>query len=88
MDDRRGLPAAHRPGRSAWLGPASLGLGLLAWAVPGAGSALAAAAVVCGVASVRTRGAYRVDATALLGSAAGFCQLALSLVVLGALPER
>ena len=88
MDDRRGLPAKHRPGRSAWLGPASLALGLLAWAVPVAGSALAAVALVCGIISVRTRGAYRIDATALLGSVAGLGQLVLSLVVLGALPER
>ncbi|MBE9375600.1 hypothetical protein IQ251_14195 [Saccharopolyspora sp. HNM0983] len=88
MNEHGGLPAKDRPGRSAWLGPASLALGMLSWALPGGGAALAAAALVCGVVSMRTRGAYRIDGTAVAGSGVAVGQLVMSLLVVGATQER
>ncbi|WP_433869033.1 hypothetical protein [Saccharopolyspora sp. CA-218241] len=78
-----GPPAKDRPGRQAWLGPLALGIGLGSWLVPG-GIPVALVAVACGAWSVRTRGPYRIDGTAVAGAVAGGLQVLFSLLLLAA----
>lgn len=78
----RWLPAGDRPGRGAWLGPVSLGLGLLSWPIPAGGAVVAAVAVACGVLSMTTQTQYRLDWTAVAGVSVGVLQLMLSLMLL------
>ncbi len=75
------LPARDRRGKLALLGPVSLGLGLLSWLTPFVGVAVAVVGIVCGVASILTRGEYRVDWTAGVGIALGGAQLFFELVL-------
>ena len=88
MFEQGGLPAKDRPGKGAWWGPVALGVGLLSWAVPGAGAGLAVVAVICGVLSVATRGAYRVDATALAGIGVAGLQIAVTLLMMAAVSDH
>lgn len=74
------LPAKDRRGKTAWLGPLALVLGLASWFVP-VGDGLAAIAVICGIGSIMTRGAHRVDWTAAVGFAAGAIQLYVALLL-------
>lgn len=81
MNARWQLPAKDRPGKRAWLGPVSLCLGVVSWAIPGGGTLIAAGAIACGVASMATRAEYRLDWTAITGTCAGAGQLPLSLML-------
>lgn len=76
------LPAKDRHGRSAWLGPLSLFLGLVSWVAFAGGAIFGLAAVGCGVVSIATRAEYRVDWTAVAGAVVGAGQLLLSLMLL------
>lgn len=73
------LPAKDRSGKSAWLGPIALYLGLVSWVAIVGGVIVAAAAVACGLGSIVTRAEYGVDWTAVAGTAAGTGQLVFSL---------
>ncbi|MBP2472104.1 hypothetical protein JOF53_000976 [Crossiella equi] len=77
------LPAKDRPGRLAWLGPLSFGLALLSWFFPIWGIALAVVALTCGIASLRTRGRYAADWTAVSGIVVAVLQAVFSLLLLG-----
>lgn len=78
----RQIPAKHRPGKDAWLGPVSLCLALLSWPLPAGGPLLAVGAVACGVRSMATKTEYRLDWTAVTGTAIAVLQLLLSLMLL------
>lgn len=75
-------PAKERPGKAAWLGPASLGLGLISWAIPVVGILLAVGAVACAVVSIATKAQYRTDWTAVAGLCVALGQMLFSLLVL------
>jgi len=81
MPGPRSLPAGDRPGRQAWLGPASLALGLLSWPIPVVGVYIALAAIALGVLSMAVGTEYRLDWTAVTGLVVGTGQLALSLLL-------
>lgn len=75
------LPAKERSGKSSWLGPVALGLGLLSWLLPVGGEVVAIVAVGCGTASIVTRRAFRIDWTAATGICVAAAQLFLALVL-------
>lgn len=56
-------------------------MGLLCWLTPIGGEVVAAVAVGCGVGSVATRRAYRIDWTAVAGICAGGGHLYLALIL-------
>lgn len=76
-------PARSRMGKTAWLGPLALGLGLVCWLLPIGGEIAAACAIGCGTGSIVTRRDHRVDWTAVAGICAGVLQLYFALVLLG-----
>lgn len=76
-----GRSAGDRPGRTAWLGPLALGLGLLCWLAPIGGEVVAAAAIASGAGSIATRREYRIDWTATAGICVGALQLYLALML-------
>ncbi|NYH77380.1 hypothetical protein FHR84_000694 [Actinopolyspora biskrensis] len=82
MNQGQRIPARHRPGPCAWFGPIALCLGLVSWMLVVAGTVCAVAAVISGTASVTTRGHYRRDATALLGTALGAGHVLVSIMVM------
>ncbi|SFT71400.1 hypothetical protein SAMN04487904_106148 [Actinopolyspora lacussalsi subsp. righensis] len=79
---RERIPARHRPGPYAWLGPVALCLGIASWVLLVPGVVCAVGAVVCGAASVTTRGDHRLDITALLGIALGAAHVLVSIMLL------
>lgn len=81
VTDERRFPAGDRPGRSAWLGPGSLFLGLLSWLFPIGGAPLALAAIVLATVSMTTLTRFRIDWTAVVGLCLGVGQALLSLAL-------
>lgn len=81
MRGSRYLPAGDRPGRQAWLGPASVILGLVSWPIPAAGPFIAAVAIALGILSMTIRTEYRIDWTAVAGVVVGTGQLGLSMLL-------
>lgn len=79
--------AENRPGKSAWFGPAALGIALVSWLIPFR-EVLAAAALACGGVSIATRGEYRIDWAAVTGIVLAIAHLyvALLLFAMNALP--
>lgn len=75
------LPARERSGKSSWLGPIALGLGLLSWVLPIGGEVVAIVAIGCGTASIVTRGEFRIDWTAVTGICVAAAQLFFALIL-------
>lgn len=73
--------AKERRGKSAWLGPLALGLGLLCWVLPIGSEVAAATAIGCGIGSIATRREFRIDWTAVAGICAGAGQLYFALML-------
>lgn len=73
-------PAKERPGRSAWLGPVAMGLGLVSWVVP-FGEVVAAVALASGGVSIATRREFRIDWTAVAGIVLAAVQLYVALLL-------
>lgn len=76
-----GRPARDRPGKAAWLGPLSLGLGLLCWLAPVGSEIVAAASITSGVVSIATRREYRIDWTAAAGIFVGALHLYVAVML-------